>query len=158
MNIVCNHIDHLTAKKQILEDAVNYYMQERQKIYKMGMTGPKELTGVDTSRETVQSTSKMKFIDAVKKIDEINESKHLQQCQKELEELNNRIKDIWESIERLDGIDEKVYYLRKVEGLTQVKTAERLNISEDYVRKIERKIERQLIYCISHCTVGVETC
>jgi len=141
MNIVCNHIDHLTAKKQILEDAVNYYMQERQKIYNMGMTGPKELTGVDTSRETVQSTSKMKFIDAVTKIDEINESKHFKRCQKELEELNNRIRDIWESIERLDGIDEKVYYLRKVERLTQERTAEKLNVSTVYVKKIEKRIK-----------------
>ena len=140
MNIVCNHIDHLTAKKQILEDTVNYYMEERKKIYNMGMTGPSELSGVDTSKETVQTTSKMKFIDAVEKIDENNESKHLQQCQQELEEINKRIYEIWESVKRLDGIEEKVYYLRKVKGLTQEETAEELEISTIYVRKIEKRM------------------
>lgn len=88
--------------------------------------------------------NKMLFIDAIKQIDKVNDSKHLEQLEKEIKEIDLKIDRIEEVLDRLDGMEEKVFYWYKVKGLTQEQTAEQLGISTEWVKKLWRRIRESL--------------
>lgn len=47
---------------------------------------------------------------------------------------------------KIEGKAEKIYYYRKIKGLTQEQTAEKMNMSTRQIQRIEKKI-RQTIAC-----------
>jgi len=138
MNVITNSLDDLIKTKDILVLLIEQYKEEKRKIEKMGLTGPQEIQAVDISSINIQFNGKMMFIDALKRIKKIES--HLLILNKELDKKNKIIYDIEKKIKKLSGLEEKVFFLRRVKGLTQEKTAEKLDISIIYVQKIERRI------------------
>lgn len=139
MKMICEYIEDLQSRKEILQDAIAMYTEERGKYYEMGCTAPSELTGLDTTKEAIQSSGKMKFIDAIVHMDRINEK--LNKCYAELEQIEEKINAINERVSKLTDKQTKIYFYRNVKKMTQEKTAEELGISERHLQRIEKKIK-----------------
>lgn len=140
MNILINSLEGLIAFRDTLELHISAYMEQRESLFKDIYNGPKEVKGLDTTQESVQTSKNFNFLDGIKNIDAINSSKMLKDLYDELEKTNQRIEEIGQAMERLEGLEEKVFYWRRVKGLTQEQTAEKLGISDRHVRRIEEKI------------------
>ena len=111
---------------------------------KMGdvFSGPAGIKGVDYSSEKVQTSGKISFSDAIRKIEE---RENLLQPYLEkliaLKKLKETFDELHESNQ--DSIGAKVFYLRHIKEYTQRKTALELGYSERQIQRIEKRFMTQ---------------
>ena len=128
MNIVIENLKHLKAKKEILLEFKDYYQKESKKEC------------ILTGRNNDDSKSEDNNII---EIDRVTDSEKIQEIEYQIHIIEERIVRIGEALERLDGLDEKIYYCRKIEGLTQEQAAEKLYISTRHLQRIESKLNKK---------------
>lgn len=126
-------IEELSAQIEQIRSEIETYL-------KMGnvFSPPSSLTGIDYTKDKVQSSSMMAFSDVIKKISEkenvlqpyIDKLRTLRKIQCMLLELN-------------DTIEARVCYLRFIKKYTQRKTAEELGYSERQIQRIEKKLKEE---------------
>lgn len=124
-----------------LSRTIEQIRMEIENYLKMGdvFRGPSGVEGLDYSQEKVQTSGKISFGDAMKKIGE--RENVLQPYLKKLEtlkKLKKRFDELHENNQ--DTIGAKVFYLRIVKKYTQRRTASELGYSERQIQRIEKRL------------------
>lgn len=138
MNVICICLEDLKIRRDVIDNFIQQYEQEKEKLKKMGCEGPIELKGNNIAKESVQATTKLNYYDALQRIWKIEY--HLELLHNEKKTINNRINEIEEKLKNLDGIEEQIYYYRQVKGLSQIETAEKLGITTRHLRRKEKEL------------------
>lgn len=101
------------------------------------LRGPREVKGIDYSRERVQSTNHLAFGDAIRRLGEINS--HILLHKEQLEQFNELINTIATTLELFDRVEYNVFIMHCVKGMKFADIAETLDYSE---RQIYRYWDR----------------
>jgi DNA-directed RNA polymerase specialized sigma subunit len=139
MSILIESLEYLTDKREILQDQLNNYMQEKQKLENMSDGTPQGLKGIDYSRTPVQSTSMIKFVDAIRLIERCNVM--ISKLFADITELDEKIDVILNNAKKLKDTDAEIYYYRKICGYNQRETAELLGVEKRTIIRKEKLIK-----------------
>ena len=142
MQIMIESLDYLKDKREILQEQLNNYIQEKQKLEKMSSGKPAGISAIDTSRESIQMTSTIKYIDAIRLIDRCN--KMISGLFAELNVVDEKIEKILKNAKQTNEIDEQIYYYRNIRGYTQEDTAELIGLHRVTIANKEKRLKSTL--------------
>lgn len=125
----------LLTTKEIWEDRLRSYEQQKLALYKLGkLDGPGEVTGIDYSSPRVQGTGQIGFFEAIEMINKIDS--HIYLHKETISNIDKTIESINRKLEKLEGLELKVIYMRDIKGLQLQEIADELGYSISTVKKI----------------------
>ena len=130
MNTRADIEERLKKLRKTKEDIINIY------IKKNAPQGYKSGTSY-LDADAIRGSKKEYSIAAM--MEELQRVEHMIQLDEDMLKYLEKEEEIPIKLKELPKLKDKVYYLRKVQGYTQAKTAEILGISDRWVRKIETK-------------------
>lgn len=128
----------LCEEIEIWKERIKAYEAEIKALKKLAKVyGPSDITGIDYSQPYVDSTKQIgleEFLIRLRKLENhiyIHEEaiKNMEKCRKKIEER----------IKKLEGIDQKVVYMRDLEGKTLKEIADELGYSYQYIKEVSAK-------------------
>jgi pyridoxine 5'-phosphate synthase PdxJ len=137
---LCNEIKAFEAR-------IKAYIARKNMLLKILQTGPKDIKAINYQKEHVQSPGQLDMEESLpniaEMISELNKIEHHLELHTEtLEKMYEAQKEMQESIERLEGLQKKVIYMRDIEGKKLIDIAQELDYSYDYIREISAKHPR----------------
>lgn len=132
---LCNEIE-------IWKERLRTYEVQIEAIRKLArLDGPSDIKAIDYTKPIGgTSVSQIGFEEALEMLAKIQNHIFLhQRAIKDMEKSKRKIED---SIERLEGLDKRVVYLRDIEGLTLMEIAMEIGYSEVYIKKISARNKR----------------
>lgn len=137
MNIIQSYKD-LCEEIEAWELRVRTYQEQIKTVRRLGkLDGPSDISGIDYSRDPVQSTSQIGFAEAIISLQKLQS--HLELHTEALEKLYEKKDKLEEHIAGLEGLDQKVVYMRDIQGKSLLEIANELGYSYDYIRKISAR-------------------
>lgn len=131
---LCSEID-------IWKERLKTYEIQIEAIRKLAkLDGPKDITGIDYTQPYVDGTSQIGFEEALEMLGKIES--HIYLHQRAIANMEKSKKKIEENIKGLEGLDQKVVYMRDIKGMTLADIAEELGYSEIYIKKISARNKR----------------
>ena len=142
MSVLIESLEYLTEKREILQEQLNNYIQEKQKLENMSDGTPQGLKGIDYSRTPVQSTSMIKFVDAIRLIERCNVM--ISKLFADITELDEKIDVILSNAKKLKDTDAEIYYYRKICGYNLRETAELVGMCKSTIQNKEKGLNSTL--------------
>lgn len=134
---LCNEIKAFEAR-------IKAYIEHKKLLLKILETGPKDIKGIDYQKDPIQSSGQLGIEESLPRIAEIIDElrrieHHLQLHTETLEKMYEAQKEMQENIERLDGLEKKVVYMRDIEGKKLIDISEELGYDYCYIRQISSR-------------------
>ena len=142
MGILIESLEYLTDKREILQEQLNNYIQEKQKLENMSDGTPQGIKGIDYSKSPVQSTNMIKFVDAIRLIERCNIM--INKLFVEITEIDEKTEIILSNAKKLRDTDAEIYYYRKICGYNLRDTAELVGIDKATVCRKEKGLKSTL--------------
>lgn len=140
------YIMQIEKEIEELSAQIEQIRNEIEKYLKMGNVFgvPFSMTGIDYTREKVQSSGMMAFGDVIKKI---GEKENILRPYMEKLRMLRKIQLMFLNLQKQDQdtIEAEVCYLRFVKKYTQRKTADKLGYSERQIQRIEKKLKERAV-------------
>ena len=143
-------MDIIKSYKELCEEIeiwkwrVEAYKAEIKALSKLAKAyGPSTIAGIDYSQPSVQGTNQIGFEEFLFRLHQLESYIYLHE-----EAITTMIKskeNIEKHLERLQGLDKKVVYLRDIEEKSLIDIAEELGYSYDYIREISSRNKRPTI-------------
>jgi hypothetical protein len=133
-NDICAKIAALEIWIDSLQRDIKYYTKL------LNNAAPKHISGINYDGMPKGSRNDMsldRILEAIRKCES-----HLYLAEEELKVKEQQKKQLEELMGNMEGLEYKVYYYRVVKGMTQERTAEELEKSDRYIRKIEKKLKK----------------
>jgi transposase-like protein len=133
-NDICAKIAALEIWIDSLQRDIKYYTA----LLHSG--APKDISGISYDGMPKGSRNDMsldRILEAIHKAES-----HLYLAEEELRVKEQQKKQLEEIMSNMESLEYKVYYYRVVKGMTQEQTAEQLEKSDRYIRKIEKKLKK----------------
>lgn len=131
----------LCSEIEIWKERLKTYEIQIEAIKKLAkLDGPKDITGIDYTQPYVDGTSQIGFEEALEMLGKIES--HIYLHQQAITNMEKSRKRMEKKIKELEGLDQKVVYLRDIEGMTLAEIAEKLGYSEIYIKKISARNKR----------------
>jgi len=131
----------LCSEIEIWKERLKTYEIQIEAIKKLAkLDGPKHITGIDYTQPYVDGTSQIGFEEALEMLWKIES--HIYLHQQAIANMEKSKKKIEERIKDLEGIDQKVIYMRDIEGMKLKDIAEALDYSYDYIKEISARNKR----------------
>lgn len=128
----------LCREIEIWKTRVEAYKAEIKALKKLAKVyGPGDVKGIDYSQPKVQNTNQIGFEEFIIRLQKLENHIYIHE-----EAIGNMIKakeKIEEHLENLEGIDQKVVYMRDIEGKKLMDIAEQLGYSYDYIKEISAR-------------------
>lgn len=126
---------------EIWKERVKAYEAEIEALKKLAkIYGPSDIKGIDYSQPRVESTNQIGFEEFLERLYKLEN--HIYIHEEAIKNMEKHKKTMEERIERLEGIDHKVVYLRDIQGKTLKEIADELGYSEIYIKKISARNKR----------------
>ena len=137
MDIIKSYSD-LCEEIEIWKTRIEAYKAEIKALKKLAkFDGPREVTGIDYSQPYVRGTSQIGFEEALERLGELEN--HIFIHQNTIEQLERSREDMERRIDKLEGIDKKVVYMRDIKEKSLKEIAEELGYSYDYIREVSSR-------------------
>jgi hypothetical protein len=128
----------LCREIEIWESRDRAYQAEIQALNQLAnIYGPSGVSGIDYSKDRVQSSSHIGFETYLLRLFEIEA--HIKVHEKALKEMKLAREQIEKTIENMSGIDRKVVYLRDIKGMKLEEIADELHFSIVYIKKVSAR-------------------
>jgi predicted nucleic acid-binding Zn-ribbon protein len=129
---LCNEIE-------IWKERLKTYKTQIEAIRKLArLDGPQDIRAIDYTKPIGgTSVSQIGFEEALEMLAKIQG--HIFLHQRTIKEMEKSKKKIEDSIEKLEGLDKRVAYLRDIEGLALVEISNKLGYSYQYIKEISAK-------------------
>lgn len=128
----------LCTEIEIWKERVKAYEAEIKALKKLAKAyGPSEVKGIDYTQPRVQNTNQIGFEEFLERLHKLENHIYIHE-----EAISNMIKaklKIEEHLKKLEGLDQKVVYMRDIEGKALIDIAEELGYSYDYIREISSR-------------------
>ena len=137
-----NNYKDLCREIEVLELRIESIESEIKQIKKLMIQGPKDITGIDYSREPSGSIVHIPLDRLIDRLERLEETiGMLMDALEQKKQYKGKMEDI---LSKFDGIHHKVMYLRLVEGLTVEQVAEKLEYTERQIYNILGKCKKTL--------------
>jgi len=137
-------MDTIKSYKDLCEEIeiwkwrVKAYKAEIKALKKLAKVyGPSDVKGIDYSQPKVQNTNQIGFEEFLERLYKLEH--HIYIHEEAIKNMEKCRKNMEERIKKLEGIDQKVVYMRDIEGKTLVQIAEELGYSYDYIKEISAR-------------------
>ena len=128
----------LCTEIEIWKERVKAYEAEIKALKKLAKAyGPSDVKGIDYSQPKVQNTNQIGFEEFLERLYKLEH--HIYIHEEAIKNMEKCRKNMEERIKKLEGIDQKVVYMRDIEGKTLVQIAEELGYSYDYIKEISAR-------------------
>lgn len=128
----------LCSEIEIWKERLKTYEIQIEAIKKLAkLDGPKDITGIDYTQPYVDGTSQIGFEEALEMLGKIES--HIYLHQQAITNMEKSKKKIEESIKGLEGLDQKVVYMRDIKGMTLADIAEELGYSYQYIKEVSAR-------------------
>ena len=138
MNAIKSYKD-LCSEIEIWKERLKTYETQIEAIRKLArLDGPSDIKAIDYAQPVGGTNiSQIGFEEALEMLAKIQGHIYLhQRAIKDMEKSKNKIED---SIEKLEGLDKRVVYLRDIEGLGLIEISNKLGYSYQYIKEISAK-------------------
>ncbi len=140
MDVVKSYKD-LCEEIEIWKWRVEAYKAEIKALKKLAKVyGPSDVKGIDYSQPKVQNTNQIGFEEFLERLYKLEH--HIYIHEEAIKNMEKCRKNMEERIKRLEGIDQKVVYMRDIEGKSLKEIAEELGYSYDYIKEISARNKR----------------
>jgi len=140
MEVIKSYKD-LCKEIEIWKERLKTYEMQLKTIIKLAkLDGPSDITAIDYSKPYVDGTKQIGFEEALEMLQKIES--HIYLHKKAIESMEKHKKRIEERLQKLEGIDYKVVYMRDIEGKLLKEIADELGYSEIYIKKISARNKR----------------
>ena len=141
MNAIKSYKD-LCSEIEIWKERLKTYETQIEAIRKLArLDGPQDIKAIDYTKPIGGTNiSQIGFEEALDMLAKIQN--HIYLHQRAIKDMEKSKKKIEDSIEKLEGIDKRVIYLRDIEGIGLADIAQKLNYSEIYIKKISARNKR----------------
>ena len=141
MNAIKSYKD-LCSEIEIWKERLKTYETQIEAIRKLArLDGPQDIKAIDYTQPLGGTNiSQIGFEEALDMLAKIQN--HIYLHQRAIKDMEKSKKKIEDSIEKLEGIDKRVIYLRDIEGIGLTDIAQKLNYSEIYIKKISARNKR----------------
>lgn len=137
--------NNLKKEKQILVLRIEDFEEEALKLAELAkIYGPSDMKAIDYGSTAVKSTSQIDFKYYLERREEI--VNHVYLHRERIEKIDNLLEDIENILKELKGKHYDVAFKRFVDGKTQEKIAEEMDLSTRQVRRIEKEL-KELMKC-----------
>lgn len=131
----------LCTEIEIWKERVKAYEAEIKALKKLAKAyGPSDVKGIDYSQPKVQNTNQIGFEEFITRLQKLEN--HIFIHLDAIANMEKSRKRMEKKIKELEGLDQKVVYLRDIEGMTLAEIAEKLGYSEIYIKKISARNKR----------------
>lgn len=131
----------LCEEIEIWKERLKTYEIQLKAIVKLAkLDGPSDITAIDYSKPYVDGTRQIGFEEALEMLHKIES--HIYLHKEAIANMEKSKKKIEEEIKKLEGLDQKVVYMRDIEGKTLKEIADELGYSEIYIKKISARNKR----------------
>lgn len=137
-------MDTIKSYKDLCEEIeiwkwrVEAYKAEIKALKKLAKVyGPGDVKGIDYRQPKVQSTNQIGFEEFVKRLQKLEN--HIYIHEEAIKNMEKCRKNMEERIKKLEGIDQKVVYMRDIEGKALKEIAEELGYSYQYIKEISAR-------------------
>ena len=131
----------LCTEIEIWKERVKAYEAEIKALKKLAKAyGPSDISAIDYSQPKVQGTKQIGFEEFLERLQKLE--KHIYIHLEAIENMERSRRRMEERIKQLKGIDQRVVYLRDIEGKTLKEIADELGYSEIYIKKISARNKR----------------
>lgn len=137
-----NSYKDLCREIEILELRAESIESEIKQLRKIMLQGPKDITGIDYSREPGGSIVHMPLDRLIDRLDRLE--KTISTLKDTLEQKKRYKGKIENVLKKFDGVNHKVMYLRIVEGKKQREIADILGYDERHIRRIIKQCRENL--------------
>ncbi|WP_110939832.1 sigma factor-like helix-turn-helix DNA-binding protein [Geosporobacter subterraneus] len=136
MNCIENYKD-LCTDIEVQQCIVDDIEKELKQLEQLMLNGPKDITGIDYSREPGGQAI---YISMDRILDRIQRIERRLKVEREILEQKKQIKvSIDEKIQQLSGLDAKVVRMRDIDKLTLREIADILGYSEIWIKKVSSR-------------------
>lgn len=142
MSILIESLEYLTDKREILQEQLNNYIQEKQKLENLSDGTPSGIKGIDYSKSPVQSTNMIKFVDAIRLIERCNVM--ISKLFADITEIDEKIETILSNAKKLKDTDAEIYYYRTICGYNLRETAELVGLGTMTIQRKEKGLKSTL--------------
>lgn len=138
MNAIKSYKD-LCSEIEIWKERLRTYEVQIEAIRKLArLDGPSDIKAIDYTQPIGGTNiSQIGFEEALDMLAKIQN--HIYLHQRAIKDMEKSKKKIEDSIEKLEGIDKRVAYLRDIEGLALVEISNKLGYSYQYIKEISAK-------------------
>lgn len=131
----------LCTEIEIWKERVKAYEAEIKALKKLAKVyGPSDISAIDYSQPKVQGTKQIGFEEFLERLQKLE--KHIYIHLEAIENMERSRRRMEERIKQLKGIDQRVVYLRDIEGKSLKEIAEELGYSYDYIKEISARNKR----------------
>ncbi len=137
MDVVKSYKD-LCEEIEIWKWRVEAYKAEIKALKKLAKVyGPSDVKGIDYSQPKVQNTNQIGFEEFLERLYKLEH--HIYIHEEAIKNMEKCRKNMEERIKKLEGIDQKVVYMRDIEGKTLKEIAEELGYSYQYIKEVSAR-------------------
>lgn len=137
MDVIRSYKD-LCEEIEIWKERIEAYKAEIKALGKLAKVyGPELVTGVDYTQPRVKGTRQIGFEEFLVRLHELEN--HVFLHEEAIKNMEKCRLNMEERIDRLEGLDKKVVYMRDIEGKRLIDIAEELGYSEIYIKKISAR-------------------
>lgn len=128
----------LCEEIEIWKERVKAYKAEIKALKKLAKVyGPSDVKGIDYSQPKVQNTNQIGFEEFLERLYKLEH--HIYIHEEAIKNMEKCRKNMEERIKKLEGIDQKVVYMRDIEGKTLKEIAEELGYSYQYIKEVSAR-------------------
>lgn len=128
----------LCTEIEIWKERVKAYEAEIKALKKLAKAyGPSEVKGIDYTQPRVDKTNQIGFEEFLERLHKLEN--HIYIHLEAIENMERSRRRMEERIKQLKGIDQRVVYLRDIEGKSLKEIAEALGYSYDYIKEISAR-------------------
>lgn len=137
MEIIKSYKD-LCEEIEIWKWRVEAYKAEIKALKKLAKVyGPSDVKGIDYSQPKVQNTNQIGFEEFLERLYKLEH--HIYIHEEAIKNMEKCRKNMEERIKKLEGIDQKVVYMRDIEGKKLMDIAEELGYSYQYIKEVSAR-------------------
>lgn len=137
MDVVKSYKD-LCEEIEIWKWRVEAYKAEIKVLKKLAKVyGPSDVKGIDYSQPKVQNTNQIGFEEFLERLYKLEH--HIYIHEEAIKNMEKCRKNMEERIKKLEGIDQKVVYMRDIEGKKLMDIAEELGYSYQYIKEVSAR-------------------
>lgn len=137
-------MDTIKSYKDLCEEIeiwkwrVEAYKAEIKALKKLAKVyGPSDVKGIDYSQPKVQNTNQIGFEEFLERLYKLEH--HIYIHEEAIKNMEKCRKNMEERIKKLEGIDQKVVYMRDIEGKKLMDIAEELGYSYQYIKEVSAR-------------------
>lgn len=137
MNIIKSYKE-LCTEIEMWKYRIQAYQAEVEALKRLAkIDGPSEVGAIDYSRPNVQTSGQMGFQEYIVRLQHLE--KHIYLHQDTIRRMIESKKNIEKCIEKLEGLDKKVVYMRDIEKKSLLDISNCLGYSYQYIKEISAR-------------------